>query len=1717
MKLFPKFLIVLLSLIPVTLCGQNYGDHIVADSTITNRYVPIYGYYADNFMRSQTIYPAEMLTQLQGATVTHMTYYLQTVAGREWNVSFEVRVGVTAASKLNGYDDTTAMRTVFEGGLNGLSPLLTIALDSSFLYLGGNLLVEVRSLNKGSYSDVYFYGVQSDSSSWQGRNSSSVANIAGSAQHFIPKTNFYSINASCVAPAIVNVLKVASFRASLSWPVSNTASAYLVECGGRSFHVTDTAIVIDSLSPNTDYQVTLRSLCSNGDTSDAVNCNFHTYCAPFVVSDTTSFTEDFEAGLGDCWSNFHLDGPGSSLWNISNSLRHSGTSAARLPNQLGITRTMLVSQPIVIPRANEYQLSFWVYKVSNVPQSYQSRTAEGIRVWVNTIPDTNDATEIYYYHRNSDVVDVDGFTLCEALIPRADTLFLIFEGVSQFSGDQYIDDIEIATAYTCARPTELVSHGALDSRVSVSWTDNAGFAWMVRYRARGTENWVNNGVVLSQKSCTLQGLNPQTDYELQVRSICWIGDTSGWSNSLFFTTACSAIGEQDLPYSENFESYASGVSASINPCWYKFTNATTPYPYPTSLAAISGGKGLFFYAFHPSDLTQQSIYSYAVMPPLSDSVDIKQLSLDFVLKRYDATSNNFTTRMQVGLMSNPLDYSTFVSLYDIDLYDAVPDSIVPVTVNFATVPQLNTMSASQLLSSHRFLAFYCPVPQLYGDDICHNFASVDDVSLYVSPSCYPPDNVSFGNISASSATLNYNPQGEATVVRYRPVFDTNWTYLDTLFGNSTALQINNLEPATRYYVQLQSVCAVDSEMIDSRFSDSYSFTTLHGIPYDENFAAQAIPSGWTNYTTRPDALTGQWEKSTLLGNSIKSNVYSTGSFWIVSPTIDLASDTNACLTFQLALADFNMTSAPGVGEPDSDDHFRVLISTDGGEHWQDTITWGVGVGYDYDFSQFDNYFTSIVVPLRDYAYGTVTIAFCTESSVVDADFDVHVAHILVYAPSPCPRPTDVRVNGVSDHGAMLHWNADAQSQLRYRPFGTSTWTTIDSGFNYQSSIVNYQLNDLLSATQYSVQVRSICPSDTMSAAPIPSDWVNFPQFTTLCVAENLPYQPEIGNAIPECWQIATAQYLPDTLLELQPATSGWNVSQRLFSQNHLSVNIYGASCHYWAVSPLLTITHPSQISFDAALTAFGGVGRPSSVGGDDRFLVLATFDDGLTWQTIATFDSTSQSTNPSVCQLSSLTNSARHFDIPIPFPSNQQLDNSRHTVRVALYAESTVLNADNDLHLDNILFSRVILPEDTLQLMVADAELTGYPLNNVLYTVAGVADTGNYAAIVTFTLPDSQHINGAGPFEPVLGSSQLFRSATPLQLLKSSIHQISKSDTAIDLDAYLIDVDTLCYHFTFHYSIPLVSVTLLCDSLQGVISILDSQFSILNSQFAARLGDTIILAAVPRAATCYRFVAWGDGDTNDVRQVFLVSDTSFTATFGSTLVYDVDTVGEACNSYVWFDSLYTLSGSYTYQSQPLNGCDSVATLDLTIHYDSFDTIVDAVCDSLYWLLADTTIFQSGGYDFHLTNGFGCDSSVTLQLTVNSSVIDSVAIEISNAELPYTYNNIVLDTFGVYPFHLSTVEGCDSLVVLSLRHLLQINNSTNQHSNMVSVSPNPTQGRLAVLHPQFEYCELYDLSGRKMLYSREAEIDLSQLPAAVYTLRIVTSQGTYLRKVVKLER
>ena len=78
----------------------------------------------------------------------------------------------------------------------------------------------------------------------------------------------------------------------------------------------------------------------------------------------------------------------------------------------------------------------------------------------------------------------------------------------------------------------------------------------------------------------------------------------------------------------------------------------------------------------------------------------------------------------------------------------------------------------------------------------------------------------------------------------------------------------------------------------------------------------------------------------------------------------------------------------------------------------------------------------------------------------------------------------------------------------------------------------------------------------------------------------------------------------------------------------------------------------------------------------------------------------------------------------------------------------------------------------------------------------------------------------------------------------------------------------------------------------------------------------------------------------------------------------------------------TASGSYDYVTQNAAGCDSTATLNLTINSTSSSTTTVTACDTYDW--NGTTYTASGSYDYVTQNAAGCDSTATLNLTINST-------------------------------------------------------------------------------------------------------------------------------------
>ncbi len=109
-------------------------------------------------------------------------------------------------------------------------------------------------------------------------------------------------------------------------------------------------------------------------------------------------------------------------------------------------------------------------------------------------------------------------------------------------------------------------------------------------------------------------------------------------------------------------------------------------------------------------------------------------------------------------------------------------------------------------------------------------------------------------------------------------------------------------------------------------------------------------------------------------------------------------------------------------------------------------------------------------------------------------------------------------------------------------------------------------------------------------------------------------------------------------------------------------------------------------------------------------------------------------------------------------------------------------------------------------------------------------------------------------------------------------------------------------------------------------------------------------------------------------------------------------IDSACSSYVINYQTYTNTGTYVTYFTNTSGCDSIVTMYLTIgSLSTVATMTQSACNS--FTLNGQTYSNSGSYTQTLTNSIGCDSLLTLNLTItalNTTIAQSAFSLWSNA-------------------------------------------------------------------------------------------------------------------------
>ena len=116
----------------------------VHDGTATNGYVPVYGFYADAYLKAEFVMPAEELYDMIGGQITGMKFYSSTPSVSWGTANFQVFMTEVQETTVNTFTDPNSATTVYTGSLSiAANGEMNITFTTPYAYLGGNLLIGI--------------------------------------------------------------------------------------------------------------------------------------------------------------------------------------------------------------------------------------------------------------------------------------------------------------------------------------------------------------------------------------------------------------------------------------------------------------------------------------------------------------------------------------------------------------------------------------------------------------------------------------------------------------------------------------------------------------------------------------------------------------------------------------------------------------------------------------------------------------------------------------------------------------------------------------------------------------------------------------------------------------------------------------------------------------------------------------------------------------------------------------------------------------------------------------------------------------------------------------------------------------------------------------------------------------------------------------------------------------------------------------------------------------------------------------------------------------------------------------------------------------------------------------------------------------------------------------------------------------------------------------
>ncbi len=636
---------------------------------------------------------------------------------------------------------------------------------------------------------------------------------------------------SCPRPLSVVANNVGSDSFNIGWNDTSSTASWIVQLLFDNQVIFDSVVTaypvyVTGLSPATYYTVQVAGICANGDTSSFVATTVLTECAtltrlPYTQNfdqvEGTTNTSVATNNLPPCWMNRNTGT--SSLYSgypivyRSASYAHSGTNSMRFytyyttPTYGDQVAVMPPTDSTLLPLST-LQLSFWMRSHT---ASYNSHVVVGVMTNpfdLNTFVPVEDVYTNYstdYEHHLLYFANYHG-----------SHGYIAFKAPQPVTGYNYlyIDDITIESLPSCPPPTHVETANVGPNSADVSWNLVGGASsWLILYVPTGYPIDSAWSVLSYDTTATLNDLTANTQYTVMIVANCG----SGISDTAFatFRTTCDYITE--LPFTEDFDSAAGSTNTLVTennlpPCWMYHNRGTgitsTGYPivYSSAAEAHSGDNALRFYTY-----TTEGTYSdqIAILPPTDPLIlPLSSLQLSFWMR---STATSYNSYVQVGVMTDPADASTFVP---VDTF----------YTNSSTTYAEYSVLMGRYRGPHGCIAIKAPQPTS-----TYNALLIDDVTVDYLPPCP----------SVSDITVTHTTPDSIGIKWYALGSETSWLVSDgtnVYITTDTLFTFGGLAANTQYTLSVRALCPAYG---DTSAAMSTTATTqcsyLTSMPFTENF------------------------------------------------------------------------------------------------------------------------------------------------------------------------------------------------------------------------------------------------------------------------------------------------------------------------------------------------------------------------------------------------------------------------------------------------------------------------------------------------------------------------------------------------------------------------------------------------------------------------------------------------------------------------------------------------------------------------------------------------------------------------------------------------------------------------------------------------------------------------------------------------------------------